>query len=206
MRQNNWLMKWRRPHTKNKIFQKNLAYQPNLIKNHFHTDQPLTKIYTDLTCFNTKQGFLWVSVILDGYHQQILSVQTSLRPNLKLIQATFKVLPKLKRPCIIHSDRGGGYTSRVWQQTLQKKGFLISMSRPGCPNDNAPIESWFSNLKGWFKSRYGDWYSYSFTKITKKIQEFKRFYNQKWLIKKLNYQSPLTFLKNQIIDNKIKVK
>ncbi|WAN63690.1 Tra5 transposase, IstB [Candidatus Phytoplasma rubi] len=48
-----------------------------------------------------------MSVILDGSHQQILSVQTSLRPNLKLIQATFKVIPKLKRPYIIHSDRNG---------------------------------------------------------------------------------------------------
>ncbi|MDO8054668.1 IS3 family transposase [Candidatus Phytoplasma australasiaticum] len=196
MKTNNWLMKWRRPHTKNQIFHQHVAYQPNLIKNHFVTDQPLTKLYTDLTCFPTTQGLLWVSVILDGYHQEILSLKTSLKPNLKLIKATFKVLPSLTKPCIIHSDRGGSYSSRLWQQTLQQKGFLISMSRPGCPNDNAPIESWFSNLKGWFKSRYGDWYHYSFGEIIKKIQTFKSFYNHKWPIKKLNYQSPLHYLQN----------
>ncbi|MDV3174553.1 MAG: IS3 family transposase ['Bonamia sp.' little leaf phytoplasma] len=196
MKNNHWLMKWRRPHTKNKSFVKHVEFKPNLINQQFQTDQPLTKLYTDLTCFATKKGLLWVSVILDGYHHQIWSLKTSLKPNLKLIKTTFQALPKLTKPCIIHSDRGGGYNSRWWQHHLQQKGFLISMSRPGCPNDNAPIEAWFSNLKGWFKSRYGDWYNYSFAEIIKKIQNFKRFYNYKWPMKKLNYQSPFHYLQN----------
>ncbi|MDV3181061.1 MAG: integrase core domain-containing protein [Candidatus Phytoplasma australasiaticum] len=70
------------------------------------------------------------------------------------------------------------------------------MSRPGCPNDNALIEALFSNLKRWFKSRYGDWYNYSFAEIIKKIQTFKRFYNHKWPMQKLNYQSPLHYFQN----------
>ncbi|MDV3178496.1 MAG: IS3 family transposase, partial [Sweet potato little leaf phytoplasma] len=72
----------------------------------FQTDQPLTQLYTDLTCFATKQGLLWFSVILDGYHHQIWSLKTSLKPNLKLIKTTFQALPKLTKSCIIHSDRG----------------------------------------------------------------------------------------------------
>ncbi|MDV3166643.1 MAG: hypothetical protein Q8807_03215, partial ['Waltheria sp.' little leaf phytoplasma] len=49
--------------------------------------------------------------------------------------------------------------------------------RPGCPNDNAPIEAWFSNLKGWFKSRYGDWYNYSFGEIIQKIHGFRLYFS-----------------------------
>ncbi|MDV3174549.1 MAG: hypothetical protein Q8831_00640 ['Bonamia sp.' little leaf phytoplasma] len=77
-----------------------------------------------------------------------------------------------------------------------KRFFNQYVPCPGCPNDNAPIEAWFSNLKGWFKSRYGDWYNYSFREIIQKIQTFKRFYNHQWPIKKLNYQSPLHYFQN----------
>ncbi|MDO8168219.1 hypothetical protein [Candidatus Phytoplasma melaleucae] len=146
---------------------------------------------------------MWISVILDGYHNQIWSLKTSLKPNLKLIQTTFRALPKLTKPCIIHSNRGDGYNSRWWQHQLQQKVFLISMWCLGCPNDNAPMKAWFSNLKGWFKSRYGDWYNYYFTEIIQKIKTFKRFYNQKWLVKKLNYQSLLNYLKKYQLKTKM---
>lgn len=48
---------------------------------------------------------------------------------------------------IHHSDRGSQYASYDYQDILQQKGIVGSMSRRGNCYDNAPTESWFSTLK-----------------------------------------------------------
>jgi putative transposase len=52
---------------------------------------------------------------------------------------------------ILHSDRGGTYTSAHFQNTVLKKRHIIpSMSRKGNCIDNAPTESGHGHLKDWF--------------------------------------------------------
>jgi putative transposase len=52
---------------------------------------------------------------------------------------------------IVHSDRGGTYTSAHFQQTvLTERGITASMSRKGNCIDNAPTESGHGHLKDWF--------------------------------------------------------
>ena len=48
---------------------------------------------------------------------------------------------------IHHSDRGSQYASCDYQNILQQKGIVGSMSRRGNCYDNAPTESWFATLK-----------------------------------------------------------
>ncbi|XFE94325.1 putative transposase [Candidatus Phytoplasma solani] len=73
--------------------------------------------------------------------------QRTKHQNKELVLNTIKKLPKLKEPCIIHSDQGAVYQSLKIQQTLTKKGFLISMSRKANPRDNAVIENFFGQMK-----------------------------------------------------------
>ena len=52
---------------------------------------------------------------------------------------------------ILHSDRGGTYTSAHFQNTVLKtRGIVPSMSRKGNCIDNAPTESGHGHLKDWF--------------------------------------------------------
>jgi transposase InsO family protein len=53
---------------------------------------------------------------------------------------------------IVHSDRGGTYTSAHFQNTVLKaNGITPSMSRKGNCIDNAPTESGHGHLKDWFE-------------------------------------------------------
>lgn len=53
---------------------------------------------------------------------------------------------------ILHSDRGGTYTSAHFQNTVLKaNGITPSMSRKGNCIDNAPTESGHGHLKDWFE-------------------------------------------------------
>ncbi len=47
-----------------------------------------------------------------------------------------------------HSDQGVQYAARSYQQLLATQQIEVSMSRRGNCYDNAPIESFFSTLKG----------------------------------------------------------
>ncbi|MDV3168072.1 MAG: IS3 family transposase [Candidatus Phytoplasma stylosanthis] len=197
MSKNEWLMRYRKPFNKKIFYKKNIQSKFNLINLNFKSEKPLQKIYTDLTCFKTKNGNFWLSVIIDGFNNQILSSVMSLNPDLKLVKKTFQKLPKIKENCILHSDQGSVYQSIKFKKFLIKRGFLISVSRKAFPNDNAIIESYFGILKGYLKESSTPSYKENFITLKKKIKKFTFYYNKNWIFQKFNYKSPLQYLESQ---------
>ena len=52
-----------------------------------------------------------------------------------------------KRGILLHSNQGCQYTPAEFREYCGEKGMLQSMSRAGCPYDNAPMERFFNTLK-----------------------------------------------------------
>jgi len=48
---------------------------------------------------------------------------------------------------ILHTGQGGQFTSIEFVQHCRKRGISPSMSRAGCPYDNAPMERYYNSLK-----------------------------------------------------------
>lgn len=48
---------------------------------------------------------------------------------------------------IVHSDRGSAFTSYGYNEFLDVHGLIHSMSRPGTPYDNSPMERWWNEFK-----------------------------------------------------------
>ncbi|MCQ9618817.1 MAG: IS3 family transposase [Candidatus Phytoplasma pruni] len=174
----------------------NLNIVPNLINQDFKSTAPMQKLFTDITYFKTPQGFLYFSCIIDSFNNKIVASHVSKQQNKDLILNTIKKIPKLKNPCIIHSDQGTVYQSQKVQQTLTKKGFLISMSRKATPRDNAVIENLFGQMKSILENRHPFLFQKPMTKIKTIINQFPAFWNQKWLLTKLNYSSPSQYSQN----------
>ncbi|MEZ0180159.1 IS3 family transposase ['Camptotheca acuminata' phytoplasma] len=195
MNENEWLMKYRQPFSKTNLHKKYPEQKYNLINLNFKSEKPFQKIYTDLTCFNTENGKFWLSAIIDGFNNQILSSVIGINPDLELVKKTFRKLPKLKEPCIIHSDQGSVYQSIKFKNFLRKRGFLISISRKAFPSDNAIIESYFGTLKGYLKENTNSLYKENFHTLKQKIKKFTYYYNKSWIFAKFNYKSPLQYLK-----------
>ena len=59
-----------------------------------------------------------------------------------------QVFSKQSHDCILHSDQGFQYTSRIYKDTLESLGITISHSRKGNCYDNPCCENFFpiSNL------------------------------------------------------------
>ena len=169
---------------------------PNLLKRDFHAEEPDKKWASDITYIPTKQGWLYLAVILDLYSRMVVGWSMSGSCDEKLVeraleQALARRVPKAG--LLHHSDRGSQYTSHAYQAHLQRYGIQPSMSRKGNCWDNAAVESFFGTLKDecvqeTFYSSHGEARSSIFTYI-------EAYYNRIRRHSTLGYMSPLQYEK-----------
>ena len=128
---------------------KERAYKAdNIQAQDFEARKRNEKWVTDISYIRTEAGNCYLSAIKDLSDGFIVAHQLGRRNDMGIVAATLK---KAKKEAavglILHSDQGTQYTSKVYFDLTQKYGIIPSMSRPGTPLDNAPIESFFGTLK-----------------------------------------------------------
>ena len=132
MRENGWLhTKRRRPHGLTKADPQAMITE-NLIKQDFSAEEPYTKLLTDITQTQCKDGKLYISPILDCCNGEILSLE--MRSNMK------------KELCI-DTVKASQYTSEAFRKTLKSMKLQQSLSGVAHCYDNARMESFFATLK-----------------------------------------------------------
>ncbi len=123
---------------------------PNLVDRQFHAPAPNRIWAGDITFIPTRQGWLYLAVVLDLYSRRIVGWAMSARPDSQLVLDALTMALTHRRPApglIHHSDQGIQYSSGVYQARLKARGLVPSMSRKGNCYDNAVVESFFSSLK-----------------------------------------------------------
>ena len=123
---------------------------PNLLNRDFSPQQPDCSWVTDITSMWTRQGWLYLAVILDLYSRRVVGWAMSERIDRHLVLNALDMALKGRQPphgLLHHSDRGSQYASEDYQQLLEARGIQCSMSRKGNCWDNAVAESFFSSLK-----------------------------------------------------------
>jgi len=115
----------------------------------------------DITYIPTREGWLYLAVILDLASRRVVgwSVRTRLDQELALGALRMALRHRGARGGLHHSDRGVQYASAAYRQLLADARFMPSMSRVGDCWDNAVVESFFATLTkellvdGLFESR-----------------------------------------------------
>ena len=121
---------------------------PNVLQQDFHASSSHQKWLTDITYLPCKDGKLYLSCIKDLGDKSIVAYSVSAKNDIYLVLDTLaRAKPFMREGIVLHSDRGSQYCSPIYQSVLLERGMVISMSRPGMPYDNAPMESFFSLLK-----------------------------------------------------------
>ena len=168
----------------------------NILNRDFSAAKPLRKLVTDISFFKIKNGWLYLSAVMDLFNNEILAFRMSNHTDTKLTADTINSLCDQYNVsgALIHSDQGGAYKSSEYRELLKNKGLIQSMSRAGNCWDNACMEHFFGTLK--VESGYYDVNKrglLSYRKMEKLITDFIRFYNNERLQKKLGWKSPLNF-------------
>ena len=167
---------------------------PNYLDQKFTVEAPNTVWGSDITYVFTKEGWLYVSVVLDLFSRKVigLSMSNSLQTAIivkSLKQALYNRNPKVE--VMHHSDRGCQYTSEEFRVLTKEKNIKLSMSAKGRCYDNAVLESFFHTLKTehvhlcQFRTRE--------EAINSIFEYVEVFYNRKRIHSTLGYLSPLDF-------------
>ena len=122
----------------------------NLLKRDFTADRPNRRWAGDITYIPTRQGWLFLAVVIDLFSRRIVGWSMSRRSGRRLVVDALTMAVEARRPegpLIHHSDRGGQYSSDDFRKELQKHDIKCSMSSTGNCYDNAVVESFFGVLK-----------------------------------------------------------
>jgi len=170
------------------------AIAPNLLDRNFAAEQANQKWAVDISYIWTREGWLYLAVVMDLYSRRIVGWAVSNRMKRDLAIRALDMAITLRRPpkgCIHHSDRGAQYCSNDYQRLLKKYGFKVSMSGKGNCYDNAVVETFFKTLKAEMI-----WRSVWHTRKQAHIALFKYingFYNPKRRHSTLGGLSPVAF-------------
>ncbi|NEZ45568.1 IS3 family transposase [Paenibacillus alvei] len=164
----------------------------NVLNRDFSAVAPNKKWVTDVTYLPIGSRFLYLSVVLDLYNNEVVAFQMSRRNNLKLVLDTVKAAVQKRRVTnlLLHSDQGFQYTHRLYYSFLEHKKMKVSMSRKGNCWDNACIESFFGHLKSECLRLQA---FTSEVRLIEAIESYIQFYNHERFQSKLNNLSPVEY-------------
>ena len=123
---------------------------PNRLGRDFTAQRPNEKWVADITYIPTREGWLYLAVVLDLYARRVVGWAMSPRMKEALPQAALIMAVQQRRPTmrlLHHSDRGRQYAGRAYRRQLLQHRIRRSMSRKGNCWDNAPMESFIATLK-----------------------------------------------------------
>src|SRR5512143_2250422 len=127
-----------------------LPVVPNHLAQHFQASAPNEKWVGDITFIWTREGWLYLAVVMDLYSRRIVGWALARTQDTTLVLAALQMAIGRRQPpagLLHHSDRGSQYASAQYQAVLQAHRFTVSMSGTGNCFDNAAMESFFGTLK-----------------------------------------------------------
>jgi len=166
----------------------------NLLKECPKADEPNKVWVADITYIWTREGWLYLSSILDTYSRMIVAWELSTRLTKDFVVSSIEKAIKQRKPdsgLIFHSDRGSQYASYEVQNLLSANGIRQSMSSSGNCYDNAIAESFFHTLKT--ELVYFEQYQSRKEAELSLFDYIESFYNRRRRHSTLNYLSPEQF-------------
>jgi len=122
----------------------------NILQQKFVVVRPNEIWVADITFVWTKEGWLYVAVVIDLYARKVVGLAMSDSIDAELANAALKQAVEMRRPkpgVLYHSDRGSTYAAGDHQDLVLKAKMTMSMSGKGNPYDNAVAESFMCSLK-----------------------------------------------------------
>ena len=150
MRQSGLSARRRRRFRKTTDSKHDLPIAENVMARNFEVPAANTAWAGDITYIWTREGWLYLAVLLDLFSRRI--VGWSMRENLErqLCLDALSMALKNRQPgpgLLHHTDRGSQYASNDYREVLKANGVVCSMSGKGDCWDNAVAESFFATLK-----------------------------------------------------------
>ncbi len=166
----------------------------NRLNREFDIAEPDRVYAADVTYVWTREGWLYLAVVIDLCSRKVVGWSMSSRMKAQLVCDALHMAIWRRRPkagLIHHSDQGSQYASNVFRRLLKAHDIKGSMSRKGDCWDNAVVESFFGSLR----QERVQWRNYQTCYEAQQdiLEYISMFYNSKRLHSYLGYMSPNEF-------------
>ena len=171
-----------------------LPVAPNILNRNFSVSRPNCAWTGDITYIWTKEGWLYLAVVIDLFSRRIVGWSMNKRMTRSLVIDALMMGIWRRKPekgLVFHSDRGSQYCSHDYQKIIKDHGLIASMSRKGNCWDNAVTESFFGTLK--IEQVFGTHYQDRSLARRDIVDYIEMFYNSKRRHSSLGYYSPAEF-------------
>lgn len=164
---------------------------PNIVNREFNREEQLDVVVSDLTYVNVAGKWNYICLILDLWNREIIGYSAGKHKTAELVYQAFCKIPyDLSRIHIFHTDRGNEFKNKVIDEVVDTFGIKRSLSKKGCPYDNAVAEATYKIVKTEFafNRRFE-----SFGELERELFDYVNWYNTIRIHGSLDYQTPLAY-------------
>lgn len=126
----------------------NASQTANVVNRAFNNQPYRNVVVSDLTYVRVGSKWNYICVLVDLFNREIIGYSAGPHKTAQLVkQAFMTVKDSLKNIHIFHTDRGNEFKNQLIEETLTAFDITRSLSRKGCPYDNAVAEATFKIIK-----------------------------------------------------------
>jgi len=172
----------------------------NLVAREFDSRAPLEVVVSDLTYVNVKGQWNYICLILDLFNREIIGYAAGQHKDAMLVYKAFSTIDRsLNNVKIFHTDRGNEFKNKIIDDLLTVFEIDRSLSKKGCPYDNAVAEATFKIVKTEFA--FNKIFN-SFEELEYLLFDYVNWYNNKRIHGSLDYLTPMEYRKT-VSDKKV---
>lgn len=163
----------------------------NVVNREFDNRDDLEVVVSDLTYVNVKGKWHYICLLINLFNREIVGHSAGARKTADLVYEAFlssKVnLSKIK---VFHTDRGSEFKNKTIEEVLTAFNIKRSLSKKGCPYDNAVAEAGYKVIKTEFA--FNKIFS-SLGSLKLDLNDYVNWYNKKRIHGSLNYMTPVEY-------------
>lgn len=163
----------------------------NVVNRQFQNRESLDVLVSDLTYVNVAGKWNYICVLIDLHNREIIGYSAGKHKTAELVYEAFlKTNCNLSKVSIFHTDRGNEFKNKLIDEVLETFGIQRSLSKKGCPYDNAVAEATYKIIKTEFA--YNRIFS-SFEELQMELFNYVNWYNNHRIHGSLGYMTPVEY-------------
>lgn len=171
----------------------------NEVKRKFSNRNHLEVVVSDLTYVRVNGKWNYVCILIDLFNREIIGYSAGPKKDAMLVyQAFSRIDANLSDISIFHTDRGSEFKNNVIEGLINTFDIQRSLSKKGCPYDNAVAEATFKVFKTEFSNRY---LFMSLDELNIELADYVNWYNNIRIHSTLGYLTPAEFKRNTLMKN-----
>lgn len=163
----------------------------NVVHREFNDREDLEIVVSDLTYVNVSGKWHYICLLINLFNREIVGYSAGPSKDAKLVYEAFmNSTINLKKVKIFHTDRGNEFKNKIIDELLDTFEIERSLSKKGCPYDNAVAKAGYKIIKTEFAF---DRIFESLKQLKLDLRSYVLWYNNKRIHSALGYMTPVEY-------------